>query len=148
MKAMTVVVGVLIAGCVAVEDSSPLDVQPIDQSVRDLVPGTWGESSEVCDSHPLTIRLSADRAKLVVSSDSGVGFYPDGTMYPELTYQIIAEFPSVLRTVISNEERRTEKNEVVAWDLVMIDENRFCWHRLDWPQGGCTSVRVRCEEAP
>jgi len=47
---------------------------------------------------------------------------------------------------IVGEKRLDEKGRPVVWDLVMLNENEYVWHRLDWRPGELTSRIHRCTE--
>jgi hypothetical protein len=46
--------------------------------------------------------------------------------------------------MIAGEERKTDGDTLVVWDLVLISANRYAWHRTDWPAPNRTVEIVRC----
>ena len=68
-----------------------------------------------------------------------------GQANPEeaVRYRVLQSEPD-LRMAIEGETRMTPTGELVVWDLVLLSPDRYCWHRTDWPHGGCTKAIVRC----
>jgi hypothetical protein len=58
-------------------------------------------------------------------------------------YRVLQSEPN-LRMVIEGETRKTAAGEPVVWDLVLLSNDQFCWHRTDWSPGACTKAIVRC----
>lgn len=68
----------------------------------------------------------------------------DGSIGDRAEYEVIAYTPDSIRLFLVGETRRTSAGELVLWDLVLVSADAYCWHRSDWPQGGCTKRIVRC----
>jgi hypothetical protein len=114
-------------------------------SARQALPGVWGSTSESCKKNPVTYKFSEDGAEYYVKAPEGLRTSPDGELRKTITYQVIGETEQLLRAVIEGEDRRTVGGTVVIWDFVLLTNDSFCWHRLDWPKGACTDPIWRCD---
>lgn len=70
----------------------------------------------------------------------------DGTREPhrEVAYQILRELPNGLSMSLTGERRLDPSGKPVTWDLIILHQDEYCWHRNDWPEGGCTKPIERC----
>jgi hypothetical protein len=138
----------------AVAQSKPADSQspeapnsapfyPFSRPIRELVAGDWSAGS--CSESFQRFLFSEDGTKMFAVPN--IGFltdFPGGQLREISTYNVLLEYGRILRMEIEDEERRTADGRVVVWDLVLLSEDSFCWHRTDWRQGGCTQPRTRC----
>jgi len=126
-------------------------VEKSNRPIREIITGSWAPETkvgQVCRESPPTYSFSNDGALMYVTSDSGLYMSEGGGKFNKLTYQIVGEGQYSLRTIIEGEERRTANGNVVMWDLVLLSENRFCWHRSDWDSNSCTQEFRRCNVTP
>lgn len=127
-----------VVSCAQVSSTPP-------EPVRSVLTGNWGWNERECEEAPSKVTFSEDGALMFFSSDAGLVMNREGRVSSKLTYGIIAEHEKGLRAVIIGEERRTDRGDVVLWDLLLISDTRFCWHREDWPNNRCTKALIRCE---
>jgi len=66
-----------------------------------------------------------------------------GNPQPVVRYRVLESEP-FLRMAIEGETRKTPAGDLVVWEVVMLSPDRYCWHRTDWPEGGCTAAIERC----
>ncbi|WEN14449.1 hypothetical protein PY254_14595 [Rhodanobacter sp. AS-Z3] len=110
-----------------------------------LLSGNWGwADTDDCAATPKQIRFSEDRQKMFLSL---VPRREDGTREPrrEATYQVLGELPDGLRMSMDGEQRLDAAGKPIDWDLMVIEPDQICWHRSDWPAGGCTKSIHRCK---
>ncbi len=109
------------------------------------VTGTWrwDNRPKDCQDDPHTISFTPDHSQMILS------YRPtkEDTLR-EYTYDIVATGPQVIRGRIRDETRRDSTGALVVWDLVLLNDSTYCWHRADWPTDGCTRSNVRCPRAP
>jgi hypothetical protein len=58
---------------------------------------------------------------------------------------VLPGMPMVIRAELADESRRTADGDLVVWDLVLASDNRYHWHRTDWPEGAVTMAVIRCD---
>lgn len=117
----------------------------ITRPIREILSGDWTPS--VCTESHRGISFSDDGKQMFIVSRQGLLGAQRGGMVSEVaTYQILEESERVLRMQMDKEDRLDEDGNPVVWDLVLINEDTFCWHRTDWRAGSCTLNRVRCPE--
>jgi hypothetical protein len=118
---------------------------PQDRRIVDVLPGTWDweETPKRCQDNPHSIRFADAGKRMEVR-------YPKGAVLdkeppPVVTvYRVLSEGPSVLRTQIIGEMRKTDRGDLVVWDLILLTKDSYCWRRTDWPPQGCTGRVLRC----
>jgi hypothetical protein len=130
------------AGVVAISGCVP--TKPAEQSIFEVLPGTWGwEKTErlSCAANSHTLSFSKDRKVMLLTPKKVL---PEQVIAAEtVRYRVLQSEPN-LRMVIEGETRKTATGEPVEWDVRLLSQDRFCWHRADWPPGGCTEAIVRC----
>lgn len=110
-----------------------------------ILPGDWGwEDSDECASVPQSIRFSPDKKRMVIRQ-APMG--ADGRREPALDvgYAIEGQSGNVLHTAMDKEERKDEAGRLVKWNLVVADQDTFCWRQTDWPPTACTKMIRRCK---
>ena len=110
-----------------------------------VLPGKWGwNGSSDCDVSPEEIRFSTDRKQMFLAH---APIKDDDTREPhrEVTYQILRILPNGISMSLDGEDRLDSSGKPVTWDLILLDQDRYCWHRSDWRSGGCTKPVDRCE---
>jgi hypothetical protein len=148
MKTHLVLIALMIVGGCATQKNSSDDSSIASSSksqngeIRKVLAGAWGWDKQQCEKDPIRLSFAADGAVMFHENDAGLSI-GEGTHLKRIVYQILAESDRVLRTVIEGEVRRTKEGNVVGWDLVLLSESRFCWHRSDWPSG-CTRALIKC----
>ena len=114
-------------------------------SPYETLPGNWAwEDSDECISTPQSIRFSPNKERMVIrQAPIGAG----GRRLPALDvgYTIEGHTGNVLHTAMENEGRRDRAGRLVKWDLVVVDQDTFCWHQADWPPADCTKMIHRCK---
>ncbi len=109
-----------------------------------VIPGQWGwAGSNDCAAYPKVISFNADQKKMFLSL---APVTPEGTREPrrQATYNVLRRVPDGLSMSLPDETRLDASGKPVTWDLIVMDKNQMCWHRSDWPQGGCTKSISRC----
>lgn len=139
----------LVSGC-GLTESRPIETANATETnwpetnIRAVLQGRWGWNDEQCEEDPFYITFSSDGANMYFDTKQGLVLGNKDQIKNRLKYQILDETDRVLRTVVEGEDRRTEKGHVVGWDLVLINNNSFCWRRWDWASDGCTQPVVSC----
>jgi len=120
-------------------------------SVYGLAEGTWdfAHGDSTCLGNRHTISFSPDRKDMLLTFEQPVDSAASQRVF---RYRITAagsgilpDLPFVIRAKMEGETRKTDSGEPVVWDLVMATENRYHWHRTDWPGVGVTGAIVRCD---
>lgn len=127
----------VLAGCVA---------QPRLQPSTDLADllGSWEFSgSEACASNPQVISFSPDGSLMHITWPQG-GEAGEGDLRDRFTYRIGRQTGNAVRLDLVDETRMDALGNPVAWDLVRLDQDSFCWRRSDWGPASCTRAIVRC----
>jgi len=122
-----------------------ISAQALDDNLRNSLSGSWQweQAKGICQKESLTtISFSADGNAMYLSSDASN--YRDPDEISVHTYDIVGQPEVNLRTVIQGETRRTHAGDVVMWDIKMISNNEFCWHRSDWRNNECTQSLIKC----
>ena len=138
LRAIVLPTALVVCGCTA---SFP-DVQLDPYAV---LPGKWGwEASDDCSASPEVIRFSTDKKQMHLAhapiNDNGVR-----DPRREVTYQVLRTLPNGLRMSMDGEERLDPSGKPVTWDLILLSQDQYCWHRGDWRPTGCTKPVLRCE---
>ncbi len=70
----------------------------------------------------------------------------DGAREPrrEVTYRVLRTIPNGLSMSLVGENRLDATGKPVTWDLILLDQNQYCWRRNDWRPTGCTKSIKRC----
>jgi hypothetical protein len=134
----------ILAIAVLLGPTASLSAQQAQGDVRTQLVGRWRwehSSADCKDGH--VISFSADGRLMLLTPAPPKGDTTDVTQY-----EILGLGPSTVRGRIIDETRRTDRGEVVVWDLVLLERDRYCWHRTDWQSGGCTQPIVRCKARP
>jgi hypothetical protein len=128
----------LLAGCS--NDPPPqLRIEPID-----ALPGKWGwEGSSDCQHAPLAISFSEGGKRMHISHE------PEdetGSREPRrvTSYSVLSRTNQGLSMLMDDEDRLDASGKPVSWNLVLLDENQYCWNRSDWRATACTKSVLRC----
>ena len=108
--------------------------------LRELLAGEWSQSKKGCRVLPAVKTFSDDGKFMFVNSRKNE---ESGT--EEVKYMILAENESIMRMKIEDEKRQTPSGEPVVWDLIVHNENQYCWRRTDWSRNDCTKKVKRCK---
>jgi hypothetical protein len=140
--AMVAITTLALGACAGVnQNGEPAPAEQLSSLKQKLI-GRWGWTRGQCESAPINVSFSDDGALMYHHSSQGL--YLGEVLKERITYQIYDEGEQILRVIIEGEDRRTDDGLVVAWDLVLIDDSRFCWHRYDWEWPRCTKPLIRC----
>ena len=134
MRHFVLVFLVLAQGCATNHTSKEL------QPLRDLLVGEWSQSKRGCRVLPAVKTFSDDGKFMFVNSIDS-----EKSGAEEIKYVILSESERVMRMRIDGELRKTPSGELVVWDLIVHNENQFCWRRTDWPMNACTKKVKRCK---
>jgi hypothetical protein len=104
--------------------------------------GTWGMEGEgvSCKDNPHTIQFSPDAREMTLQFTKSFDANPP----TRSVYDVRGEGAGFLHMTLRGEDRKTDAGKLVEWDLVLLDADRYCWHRSDWREGGCTQPATRC----
>lgn len=116
-------------------------------TIYETLIGTWGHDKEICLKDPIRISFSPDRKLMYHDTKQGLMMSDASKPNERLVYRILAEYESFLRTEIIGEDRLTDGGKIVKWDLLLINQNSFCWHRSDWGKM-CTEPLISCDRLP
>ena len=110
--------------------------------IHDLAAGTWGweEPGLTCQENPHTFVFSDDLTRVTLRYSKGVGGEPP----LEVGYTVLGEGKGYLRMRKDGETEKASDGSPVLWDWVLLSGDKYCWHRTDWREGGCTKPIVRC----
>lgn len=118
----------------------------LDNNTRQLLTGKWQweNSDQICQSNDIsTISFSADGKKMYLSATTQ-SFANSDAEYKTHTYNMVDVNTAKLRTFIEGETRVDNHGDVIMWDIKIISENEFCWHRSDWDAQACTRSLLKC----
>jgi hypothetical protein len=110
-----------------------------------VLPGKWGwEGSNDCHEAPLDMHFSKGGKRMHLSHSPET---EDGQREPrrEANYTILGVTPMGLSMSMDGEDRLDASGQPATWDLVMLSNDQYCWHRSDWRPTGCTKPVNRCE---
>ncbi|MGI2261614.1 hypothetical protein [Shewanella sp. GXUN23E] len=116
--------------------------------IRSLLTGNWdwAEAEDSCTPENfITISFNDIGNKMYHNTETGMKLSTSEKAYTSLVYSIVAEGDRFLRTLVVNETQKDEEGDMFLWDLVLTDNNSFCWKSSEWPDGHCTEKLVRCK---
>lgn len=115
----------------------------VTKTMREAAIGTWSVDENEC-KHSQTYSFSDNGDFMLVYSDDGLIVSEDGRTSNTSKYRILSESNRAIRAAIEGEYRKTEDGTLVVWDMFLINDNEFCWHRTDWTVTACTGSMYRC----
>lgn len=141
-RTMRVFRPLLLAGFALLAPGQPLLGEERELTFREIATGTWGFDVEgaSCEDNPHTIEFSADGQFMFLRYSKSV----DGEAPPVTKYELLGEGPGFMRMAMEGETRTTDEGDLVKWDMVLLAPDSYCWHRIDWQEGGCTQPAHRC----
>lgn len=129
----------------AVNSDDPLEGNSL--VVNALQGSEWGwirkESSGSCENNPHTITFNAKLTEAVFQFQNPV-HGADGKKSARAVYRILARQGNVITMQIVGEKRLDPQGKPVVWDLLLIDERTYTWHRKDWPEKAYTPYIHKC----
>ena len=120
-----------------------------EDDIRKSLTGDWGWSDQIdsCKSeHAITISFNDAGTKMYHTSKSGLHLSTSTVQYEKIIYSILSEGDKYLRTIVINETQKTDDGEMFLWDLILLDDESFCWKQSEWPEGHCTAKLLKCSE--
>jgi hypothetical protein len=110
-----------------------------------ILSGTWGwvQGENTCETNPHEITFSPDRRWMYLKTTHPI-LTPKGIRESEFQYQILSVTPSAIRMQLEDETRLTDSGKPVIWDLQLLTQNQYRWHRTDWRYGAYTRPVKRC----
>lgn len=112
--------------------------------LRKTLTGSWAWTEEQCAIDPIRISFSRDGSLMYHRNREGLFLGDKNSRKEQVVYHILEETDRALRTMIEGEDRQTPQGETVGWDLILLSEDAFCWHRWDWPEE-CTQPLIACD---
>ena len=119
---------------------------------RDVVPalaGTWGwtkDEARSCKVNPHTLAFSADRRFLILRHRAPIETY-DGSSRIEAYYRVLQIGKNSATLLLEGETRRQRDGRPVSWELRLLSDTAYCWHRTDKSTRECSPPVVRCRRA-
>jgi hypothetical protein len=119
---------------------------------RDVVPalaGTWGwtqDDARSCTVNPHTLAFSADRRFLILRHRKPIESY-DGGRRIEAYYRVLQIGRNSATLLLEGETRRQRDGRPVSWELRLLSDTAYCWHRTDGSGSECSPPVVRCKTA-
>ena len=136
---IALIFAVAMAGCSSSSTPS-VDIDP-----HQALPGKCGwEGSNDCEEAPLEIGFSRNGKRMHVSHSPQT---EGGSREPRRTanYTVLAPTENGLAMLMDGEDRLDPSGRPVTWDLILLSNDEYCWHRSDWRATGCTKSINRCE---
>jgi hypothetical protein len=133
------VIALILSGC----ESGPPTADGINP--YEVLPGKWGwRGTDDCKVAPVVISFSSKGRRMHLSHATKTD---DGHREArrDSPYTVLGSIPNGLHVSLDEETRKDASGQLVTWDLVLPNQNEYCWHRSDWPAGGCTKSIDRCE---
>jgi len=117
--------------------------------VVDILQGShWGwarkESSVSCENNPHTITVNAEVTEAVFKFRRPL-HGADGKKSNRAVYRILARQNNVITMQIVGEKRLDPQGQPVVWDLLLVNERTYTWHRHDWAESAHTPYIQSCD---
>ena len=110
-----------------------------------VLPGKWGwRGSDDCQVAPEVVSIS-EREKRMYLSHFPEDENGNRQSHRESKYTILGSIPNGLILALDGEPRLDATGGPVTWNLVLRNEDEYCWRRSDWPVDHCTKPINRCE---
>jgi hypothetical protein len=119
---------------------------------RDVVPalaGTWGwtkDPARSCKANPHTLAFSADRHFLILRHRAPIETY-DGSSRIEAYYRVLQIHKNSVTLLLEGETRRQRDGRPISFELRLLSDTAYCWHRTDKSSRECSPPVVRCRRA-
>ena len=117
---------------------------------REVVPalaGTWGwtqDHKRSCETNPHTLAFSADRHFLILRYRTPIKSY-DKSARVEAYYRVLQIDESSVTLLLEGETRRQRDGRPISFELRLLSDTAYCWHRSDKSQRECSPPIVRCK---
>ena len=109
--------------------------------------GQWGWTSDrarSCARNPHTLAFSADRRFLILRHRAPIDTF-DGGKRSEAYYRVLQSSADSLTLSLEGETRRQRDGRSVVWEMRLLSDSAYCWHRTDKSDRSCSAPIVRCE---
>jgi hypothetical protein len=120
---------------------------PVEKSVFDKVVGFWGidkkDSKGNCEGNPHQISFNNEHSEAYFKWNDAVQDKA-GVSHQTVTYTINSHSNNTINMQIVGETRLDKNGNLVKWDLIYNDGNKYSWHRNDWPKNGRTASMIKC----
>ena len=110
------------------------------------VAGTWGwtkDAKRSCKVNPHTLAFSADRRFLIVRHRKPIESY-DGSPRIEAYYRVLQIGKNSVTLLLEGETRRQRDGRPISFELRLLSDTAYCWHRSDKSARACGPPVVRC----
>lgn len=94
-----------------------------------------------CSEDPHTITFNLDKQEAYFNWIESKELPSEKT-----TYSILKHTNKVIRMQMHGETRKDSEGHLVIWDLLKVSNNKYTWHRKDWPSGGSTGYFFKCNQ--
>ncbi|KRA21167.1 MULTISPECIES: hypothetical protein [unclassified Lysobacter] len=146
MIGRAVVVVALAASPVAIGDAVAQEKAKTIRSTSSILSAeSWGwDGTDQCSTSPQRIRFSEDGKRMHLSQYAeGENGKPGKRI--ETSYTVGGQSGDSLAMVMDNETRTDDAGRKISWNLILLDEESYCWQRSDWESTECTKLVRRCE---
>lgn len=111
------------------------------------VEGQWGwlkDEALTCNKYPHTITFVDGRSRAKFETKAPALQGPDGVPMDSYFYRVLDADKNSITMRLENEARRSKSGELVAWVLILKDENTYVWRQTDWATEKTSGELVRC----
>lgn len=109
--------------------------------------GLWGwvpEKSATCKKNPHTLTFSKDLKEVYLEFTNSKD--KKGNHIKNVAVYSVHEIKKNSVTMsVHNERRMDDEGNPVVWDLVLLSEREYKWHRHDWTFYKFTASVVKCD---
>jgi hypothetical protein len=115
--------------------------------VYSALSGQWGWTSDharSCARNPHTLAFSADRHFMILRHRAPIKAF-DGNERSEAYYRVLQSSSHTITLGLEGETRLQRDGRPVLWELRLLSESAYCWHRTDKSERSCSPPIVRCE---
>ena len=69
----------------------------------------------------------------------------DGGKRSEAYYRVLQSSADSLTLSLEGQTRRQRDGRTVVWEMRLLSDSAYCWHRTDKSDRSCSAPIVRCE---
>lgn len=117
-----------------------------EHSMMNALSGKWGWESDQCSSDSYIIFFTSKGAEMhLIATQSP--YTPSSTVIEptKFSYNIKSfSSQSLAAEPITEKKEYSDIGELIIWEIRLIGENGFCWHRSDWGENACTTSMLKC----
>lgn len=149
---LVAVLMLVIAIIISLSEFKKTDIQDI-QHAKDvyslLEQGKWGwvipNSTLSCEINPHSITFRDNFRKMIIKFDKEINS-ADGTKTSMAVYKLINKDRNRITLKMVGDKRIDNTGKGVVWDLVVLNQHEYAWHRHDWHVGALTPTIQLCSQ--